>query len=93
MTFQQMFYANRSSQWCINNGSCLDSVRGVLVASTTLMLHVGQLIAIVPLFFLSAKATTYGLCVLPLVFLFAFVYYPDTPFQLRKENQKEVSIL
>lgn len=67
-----------------------DSVRGQLVAVTTLATHVGLVLAAATMWGLSPRHASWGLGWLPLVFVLAFVYYPDTPFQLRKENQKEV---
>lgn len=67
-----------------------DSVRGMLVAVTTLAMNVGMVLASASMWGLSPKHASWGLAWLPVVFVLTFVYYPDTPFQLRKENQKEV---
>lgn len=69
-----------------------DAVRGRLAAVTAVASHVGQLLAVVPMCFVSALHATFGLCVLPLAFVLAFVYYPDTPFQLRKEHQRRLAL-
>lgn len=66
------------------------SVRGMLSSTTMLAVHLGILISSVLLCFLSPQEVTYGLIGLPIVFVFGFVYFPDTPYQLRKEYRKGV---
>lgn len=55
-----------------------------------LSFHTGLLFAFIIQYFLLDKYSTYVLILLPCAFLYAILYVPDTPIQLRKELRHDV---